>query len=831
MPESIVNRSYAPTPGRGGIGGLAPAPPMRSPMMGGLAPMLQLSPQDLMTPDELMASTALSPDMLGPQVGVFDQNLAELMDESALESLGRNILEFIENDIRSRRKWVDMMKRGAAILGITHFRWHEGEAPFKGASTVVHPVLTEAGMQSMARAVEELMPAKGPAKAEVMGIETKDLRASADRVQDHMNYQVMIEDEAYQKETNKLHLYNAWFGAGYRKAFHDPITDRNVLRFVRAHELILPYVATCIETSPRITHRFKLSDDDFKSYQNSGEYRFVSISEPEEIAPDEVEQVLDEVDNKEPVPDDEDVEHTMYECDLRLNLKGYEDTDAFGRKTGLGLPYTVSIEKDSMKVMAIRRNWRETDRLKMRRTRYAEYAYLPGLGVYGFGLLHLIGSLGEAATDTLRALLDSATFANLQGGFKSKDATFQSGELELTPGVWKDVNASADELKNAFYTPPFKEPSEALFKLLGYLTDLARRFASTTDLQVGEGSNKAPVGTTIAMIEQGQKLYSSVHKRGHASVGVELRMLFDLNAEHIPDEGYPYKVPGDDKVVYQKDYDHSIVSVVPISDPNIFSQTQRIAQGQALYQMYRDDPSGWNGYEVKRRVCEALKIPAIDDVLFDTAKGPDPMDPVSENIAMMTARPVKAHEGENHMAHMAVHMAFIQHPQFGGIPQAQQLMGPAMMAHMAEHLALYYADVNRKMGVNVPPINLSAQAGQPLNEEGGNIDVGNAIAQQAAQMIAQFMQTSGITAPVDQGQKDQAQADVRLTDAQALNQFATAVATFMKAGQTLQVIEAGLGGLDSTLNSGTPSTGPSSGNPITAGPQASPPAGGAISLQ
>lgn len=782
-----------------GTGAIQAPAPARAPWMSGVPSVGAFSPQDLMTPEELMSSAAAGPmDMMAaPQS--FDENLAVLIaDESYLDRLATDIIEQVENDIRSRRKWVETMKRGASVLGITHFAWQKGEAPFKGASSVVHPVLCEAGMQSMARAVEELMPAKGPVKTEVMGVEDKEKRASADRIQDHMNYQVMIEDEAYQKETNKLHLYNGWFGCAYRKAFHDPILDRNVLRFCRADEIILPYSATCIETSPRITHRFKLSNDDFKRYIASDEYREIAVQEPNDSGPDEVQQVIDETDNKEPVEDDDDIDHTIYEVDIKLNLKGLEDTDRFGRKSGLALPYTVSIEKDSSKIMAIRRCWKESDPLKNRRTRYAEYSYLPGLGVYGFGLLHLIGSLGEAATDTLRALLDSATFANLQGGFKSKDAAFAAGELELTPGVWKDVNASADELSKAFYTPPFREPSEALFKLLGYLTDLARRFASTTDLQVGEGSNKAPVGTTIAMIEQGQKLYSSVHKRGHASVGVELRMLFELNQEHIPEEGYKYTVPGDDRVVYRKDYDNAIVSAVPVSDPNIFSQTQRIAQGQALYQMWRDDPTGWKGYEVKRRVCDALKIPAIDDVLVDTEKGPEPMDPVSENIAMLTQRPVKAHEGENHLAHMAVHMAFIQHPQFGGIPQAHDMIAPPLIAHMAEHLGLYYADVNRKMGVPIPAINLSAQPGDPMSEQ-QSADP-NQIAAMAAQMLAQFMQTSGISVPVDQGAQDQAKADVRLTDAQSLAAFATAVKTFMEAGQTLQVIESGLATLDPALN-------------------------------
>lgn len=770
-------------------------------MMGEMPAMDPIPADDLMTEDELAeAGTPIAP----PAPEEFDANLAETglasgrFDENYLNQLGQEICEMVEADLQSCAEWQQRFKRGLQIIGLTDYKWETDAAPFDGASTVVHPMLAEAGIQSQARAVEELLPAKGPAKTIVMGKETPDKRAAADRVADHMNYQLTIEDPVYFKDTNRLHLYNTWFGTCYRKALHDPLLDQNVLRFVRGEDLILPYDSGSYDTSPRLTHKFTISDNDLKRYAQAGAYRKIELQEPAEESPDLAKEQLDEVDAKANVRADNDIAHDIYETDLWYDLKGYEDIGADGKPTTIGLPYTVSVEKSSQKVMAIRRCWKERDALKRRRIRYAEYWYLPGLGSKGYGLLHLIGSLSEAATDSLRALLDSATWANLQGGFKSKDANVKAGEIQLSPGLWRDVDMTAEELQKAFYTPPFKEPSEALFKLLGLLTELGRRFSATTDLMVGEGS-KGPVGTTIAMIEQGQKIYSSVHKRGHAAVGVELRMLFDLNSENMPEEGYPYQVPGDDLQVYRKDYDETMVGIVPVSDPNIFSQTQRIAQGQAQYQLFKENPQDFKRHEILYRVLDSLKVPEIDDVLIDTEAGPPPMDPVSENIAIATQRPVKAHEGENHQAHLAVHMSFMQHPQFGGIAQAQELIGPAMMAHMAEHVALLYADTMRGLGVPVPPANLSAGPHDPMvPPEAGQY--GNLIAQKAQQMIGAFMQASGLSTPpaADAG-PDVAAADIRLKDAQAFSAFAAGVSALIKAGESVQQGEAELAGLDSAL--------------------------------
>lgn len=797
----------------------------------GIPEDIQFSDLDLMTPEEIDNQGALGLDAGVPSAPPdHNENLAEIIalmpdGESYLSWLGQTLSEMYDADLASRADWEKRFKRGLEIIGITDWTWGEGGAPFEGASDVVHPMMAEAGVQSQARAVEELCPAKGPAKALVMGIETPEKRAAADRVADHMNYQLTIEDPVYTKETNKLHLYNTWFGTAYRKALHDPITDRNLLRFVKGSDLILPYDATSLDTSPRATHRFPLTENDFKIYVKNGAFRDIELAEPTDPERDEETEALDEADGKEESRHDDDIVYQMRETDIALDLQGFEDPD------GISLPYIVTWEHDSQKVLAIRRGWKKTDPLKLRRTRYAEYWYLPGLGAYGYGLLHMIGSLQAAATDALRSLLDSAAFSTMQGGFKSKDANVKAGELELKMGVWQDVDMSADELQKAFYTPPFNEPSQAIFSLLGTLEALGRRFAATTDLMVGEGT-KGPVGTTIAMLEQGQKVYSSIHKRGHAAVGQELLMLFDLNSEYIPEEGYPYAVPGDDLEVFKADYDTTLVGIVPVSDPNIFSQTQRIAQGQALYTLYTENKQDFKRHEVLRRVLESLKTPDIEAVLIDIEKGPPSMDPVSENIAIMTQRPVKAKEGENHYAHLAVLMSFAQHPQFGGIPQAQDIIMPAVIAHAAEHLALLYADTMRQMGVQVPQQNLSAGPGGDAVEEIPP-EMQAQIAQAAWQMIGQFMQSSGLVIPPEEAANDElAAAEVKLKQAQGFSAFGKGVLDLTKAKQTMMSGAAGLAGLDEVLNSDAqmPQDSAPAAVPMNEGPAEEQPAEGAIPL-
>lgn len=745
---------------------------------------------DLQTPDEL---TALLGQLhaAAPAPIEFGANLAEHMDESDLNTIGDTIVDMVEADEESRTDWKQRFERGLEVLGIKDFVWKSGKAPFEGASTVVHPMLIEALTQYQARAMEELFPAAGPVKSLVMGVEDRPKREAADRVQDHMNYQLTLEDPEYFLETNKLHWYLPLYGTVYRKGYHDPILDRNVLRFVTAEDLVLPYSAGSMATARRKTHKFDLSDNDLKKYQAAKVYLDIEIEDPGESPDDDEKKQTDEVDDLNESEHADDVTFEMLETDIEYDIPGFEDPN------GIALPYTITVERSSRKVLAIYRNWKEKDPLKKARVRYAEYWFLPGFGVYGFGLLHTIGSLAEATTDNLRALLDSATFANVQGGFKAKDANVKGGETHLRPGVWQDVDMTAEELSKAFYTPPFKEPSAALFQLLGLLQELGRRFAATTDLMVGQADNKAPVGTTIALIEQGQKVYSGVHRRGHNAAGVEFRILFDLNSEYIPDEGYPYKVPGDDKQVFAADYDETMISIVPVSDPNIASQTQRIAQNQALMQMSASDPSSFKKYEVNRRMLEALKIPAIDDVLIDTDSVPM-MDPVTENIAMLNNRPVKAKDNEDHLQHLSVHTSFLQHPQFGGQQDVQKMIGPAMMAHMAEHLSLQYAHANRASGVPVPPINLSAGPGESIAPPEAE-QFAPQITAAASQAIAAFMQQQGFVPPSQTAPDPMAAAQVRKVDAEAFSAMGTGAAGFAKAGATVVAAEADLAGLDQAL--------------------------------
>lgn len=788
-------------------GNLFPIPESRSPNMTEPAPLADVSDADLMTVEEL---GALPATIEAPPPYKHDENIALKLDAKYLDKLGQDILSMIDADEESRKPWVERFKRGLEVVGLKDFVWDKSGtiggnlAPFDGASTAVMPILSEAVVQSQARFMEEIFPAAGPVKTQVMGKEVPEKRESADRVASHMNYQLTIEDTTYFMETSKLAFYLPIYGTGYRKSYHDYVTDKNLLRFVPGEDIILPYSARNLQSSPRVTHRFPVEQNEYKKGVKAGAYCDVDLQDEGPPEPDQIQQERDKSDSKTPTESDFDVNWTFYETDLALDVPGYEDADDLGQKTGIALPYTVTLEKISGKVLAIRRNWDEKDRLKERLTRYAEYWYMPGIGAYGYGLIHLIGGLAEAGTDALRALLDSATWANLQGGFKAKDAATKGGELHLEPGVWKDVDMTAEELGKAFHTPPFHEPSPALFQLLGLLIEQGRRFAGTTELMVGEGDAKAPVGTTVALIEQGSKVYAGTHKRAHFAAGIEFRMLFRLNSIYIPEEGYPYNVPGDDLVVYRKDYDTSIVSVVPVSDPNIFSQTQRIALAQAEYQLARDNPQDFNKTAILKRLLKAFRDPDPEEVLIDPMNVPL-MDPVSENVAIMTMHPVKAKDGEDHAAHLAVHMAFVQHPQYGGLPEAQKLIGPAMTAHMAEHLALLYAQIQRGLGVPVPPINLMQQPGMPIVPETPP-QVAAIVAQMAAKQIGAFMQQAGFTTTPPQqggGQEQETPLDQAEKKAGVLQKIGSATQAFAKAGQTLASGDAQMGALDSDLDAAT----------------------------
>lgn len=734
----------------------------------GSGPLMDGSLEWRPTPDgglELIDAAALMVSGLAPkeEIDDFDANLADdgRVPESALDGYAADIIEMVESDLEARSPWYNRLERGLEILGLADIPDEDG--PFPGAASVTHPLILEAVVQFQARAMSELFPPAGPVKTIILGEETPELREKADRVADYMNYQCTVEDPGYYRGVERMLFYLPIAGTAFKKTYRNTVLDRTDSDFVKADDFIVPYTATDLETASRYTHRIKMVPNELAKRQAQGVYRDIPLEEPEarvEETSNDPTGLYHELDDRDPTGANQfDGEHLIYECHIDLDLEGYEDTDELGKPTGIALPYIVTVEAQSGKILSIYRNWRKDDELKRKRVWFTMYEYLPGLGFYGFGLLHAIGSLNEAATGALRALLDSAAFANMQGGFLSEDATFDKGEVVMQPGVYHPTKMSSEELSRSFYTPPFREPSVALQRLFDALGQIGQRFASTTEAMVGDAPNTGPVGTTVALIEQGSKVFSGVHKRTHASAGHEFRLRKEINAEYTPEEGYPYKVVGATKEIMREDFD-SDISVVPVSDPMIFSRTQRIAQAQAAHQLSQSDPDLYNRPAVHLRMLKALDMGNPEELLVSGAAA-IPMDPASENIALITGKPIQAFADQDHDAHIAVHMGFLEHPQFGGNPQAQELIGGAMIAHLAEHMALKYQQGIMQMGIPLPEFNLNTGPDEPP-VEATPPEVQNAIAKAVAMNLEALKQVTGIAPPKPQEEPDPANARLAL---------------------------------------------------------------------
>jgi hypothetical protein len=571
----------------------------------------------------------------------------------------------------------------------------------------------------------------------------------------------------------------------FKKIYRDDEAEMNMSRTIPAKDFIVPYNAKSLEDTPRYTHSFEMHPNDVKIYQQAGLYIKVEMDEPGEKEASGIEKAEQDIDGLEPSSLQEDRTYQIYETYITLDVPIDQDVDEAGEATGIARPYVVVTEKETQTILSIRRNWEEDDPKKRKIINFCHYKYMPGIGFYGFGLPHLIGGLARSATDTIRSLLESATFANFQGGFVAKDVHVKSGEYRLKPGVWQQAEATGEDLRNAFYTPPFKEPSGAMFNLLGLVQEMGQRFASTTEAMVGNADNRGPVGTTVALIEQGSKIYSAIHKRLHNAQGKEFKMLFALHQKHMPEEGYPYPVEGDEQTVMAADFDPNAVGVRPVSDPNIISQAQRIAQSQSLMQMYAQEPQMYDGRKIHARMLNDLRIPDYEDVLVSETPGV-PMDIVSENMAAMLAKPIKVGAEQDHQAHMAGHMAFMMHEQFGGNPQVQQMLAPAMIAHMAEHLAMQYQSEMQQIGIPVQPVNLSAKQGEPFAPSDPQADA--QISQMMPQALEQFKQASGIATPPPPP-PEPSKTEMKMQEFQADMQIAQAKGQFelAKAQQLLQV--------------------------------------------
>tara|TARA_R100001198_G_C5238277_1_gene215870 strand:- start:339 stop:2771 length:2433 start_codon:yes stop_codon:yes gene_type:complete len=639
-------------------------------------------------------SAILGSDMPDQATAKFGENLAEMIDERELYTIATELVSNYQDDLDSRDDWFHTYTEGLDLLGINA---ESRSQPFIGASGVHHPILAEAVTQFQAQAYKELLPAGGPVDTEVLGVTDDAKLEKANRVKNFMNYQITYKMEEYDPEMDQLLFYLPLSGSAFKKVYYDPAVGRAVARFVKAEDLVVPYYAVDLLTSPRITHVINMTENELRKLQISGFYRDVEMSSPESgTDTTEVDAKIDELQGLSRTINDE--EYTLLEMHVDLDIEGYQDTNENGEETGVGLPYIVTICKDNNEILAIRPNYSENDPMKKKIEYFTHYKFLPGLGFYGFGLIHMMGGLTKSVTAILRQLIDAGTLSNLPAGFKSRGLNIQRNDDPLQPGEWRDVDAPGGKLQDSFLPLPYKEPSGTLTTLLGALVDSGKRFAATVEDPTGDGNSEAPVGTTVALLEKGQKVMSAIHKRLHYAQRCEFKILKRVFGEFLPPE-YPYQVQGASENVFREDFDNS-VDVIPVSDPNIFSMTQRITLAQTQLQMAQAAPELHDLREAYRKMYLALNIKDIDSILPPEEEIP-PRDPISEQTAALTGDPIKAYEFQNQEAYIASHSAFLQNPMAQQNPAVVQ----AISANIQERQAmLYRLQIEQALGQPLPPL-------------------------------------------------------------------------------------------------------------------------------
>ena len=638
----------------------------------------------------------VDPSMLEMEVNIpFEENLAEYLDPATLREISSELLSSYQDDLDSRENWYETFRDGLELLGIENDPRSE---PFEGASGVYHPLLAEAATHFQAQAYKELLPANGPVDTKIMGASNDPKAMQANRVKDFMNFQLMYKMEEYDPEMDQMLFYLPLAGSAFKKCYYDPTMGRVVSRFIKAEDLVVPYTATDLHTSPRITHRMTMTENDLRKLQLSGFYTDEEMSRPSySEQEDPVQQKIDEIDGVSRTGRQAD--YTLLEFHAELDIEGFEHTDKNGEATGLAIPYIITICKDNNRVLSVRRNYVENDPMRKKIEYFTHYKFLPGLGFYGFGLIHMIGGVTKSATAILRQLIDAGTLANLPAGFKARGLNIQRSDDPVQPGEWRDVDTPGGTIRDAFMPLPFKEPSPALAQLMGVLVESGQRFAAVMDNQTGDANSNAPVGTTVALLEKGQKVISAIHKRLHYAQRSEFKILKRLFGEYLPPE-YPYQVQGAQQTVFATDFNNS-VDVIPVCDPNIFSTTQRIILAQTQLQMAQSAPQIHNMKEAFRKMYIALNIKDIDDILLPDM-APAPKDPVQENMDALLGAPLQAFPQQNHDAHIQAHMAFMQNPQVQQNPAAMA----ALQAHIQQHQALKYRlqvmEMLAQQGVQLP---------------------------------------------------------------------------------------------------------------------------------
>ena len=645
-------------------------------------------------------------DMPEEKPSKFGENLAESLDDRELNTIATELIGSFEDDLASRIDWFQTYVEGLDLLGVNS---DSRTQPFVGASGVHHPILAEAVTQFQAQAYKEMLPAGGPVDTEVLGITDDAKLEKANRVKNFMNYQITYKMEEYDPEMDQLLFYLPLSGSAFKKVYYDPSVGRAVARFVKSEDLVVPYYAVDLLTSPRITHVIHMNENEVRKLQQSGFYKNIEMMSPgsgEDIT--EVAEKLDELQGLTRTISDE--EYTLLEIHVDLDLEGHQDLDENDEETGVALPYVVTICKDNSKILAIRPNYNENDPMKKKIEHFTHYKFLPGLGFYGFGLIHMMGGLTKSVTAILRQLIDAGTLANLPAGFKSRGLNIQRHDDPLQPGEWRDVDAPGGRLQDAFLPLPYKEPSATLTSLLGALVDSGKRFAATVESPTGDGNSEAPVGTTVALMEKGQRVMSAIHKRLHYAQRTEFKILKRVFGQFLPPE-YPYQVHGASKNVFREDFDSS-VDVVPVSDPNIFSMTQRITLAQTQLQLAQAAPELHDLRESYRKMYIALNIKDIDALLPPEEEVPA-RDPISDQQSALTGKPIKAYPFQNHEAYIGSHTAFMQNPMVQQNPIATQTIGANIQEHQA---MLYRQQIEQAMGQPLPQLEDGQMPPEVMNQ-------------------------------------------------------------------------------------------------------------------
>ena len=684
------------------------------------------------TPDVIMTEDGgaiLNPTPEEPSTD-FYANLAENVSEDELQRISSKLLGEFDDDKSSRKDWEEGFAKGLDLLG---FKYDERSQPFQGASGVTHPLLAESVTQFQAHAYRELLPAKGPVDVNIVGEITIDKEGQAERVKDFMNYQITNVMQEYDPEMDQLLFHLPLSGSAFKKVYYDASLGRAVSKFIPSENLVVPYNASDLMTAERIAHVLKMSENDLRKKQVSGFYRDIDLS-PGQSDEDPVQEKMDKLEGVQKTEDD--YEFNLIEFHAECDIEGFEDKDQNGEPTGIKLPYIITIDENSREVLSIYRNFKPNDPKKEKVSFFVHFKFLPGLGFYGFGLIHMLGGLSRTATSALRQLIDAGTLSNLPAGFKARGLRIRDDDSPIQPGEFRDVDAPGGAIRDGLMPLPYKGPDQVLYQLLGFVVQSGREFASIADQKIGDGSQANPVGTTMALLERGSRVMSSIHKRLHYAQHIEFKILARVFSEYLP-PSYPYSVRGGDRNIKVLDFDDR-VDVVPISDPNIFSMTQRISLAQTQLQLAQSNPEIHSLYEAYKRMYMALGVDAIDSIL-PPPKQPAPLDPAQENASSLKNIPFQVFPGQDHMMHINAHRAFMSSFLVKNNPQILLIL----QAHVSEHISFMAREEIEtknapliqeqalKFGGQVPPELL--QTFQLQNEK----EIAELIAKRTEEMIAE----------------------------------------------------------------------------------------------